>query len=38
MAENKKTETDPAAWMSAWTKSTTDFWRQMLGGLGRCRK
>ncbi|WP_373500581.1 poly(R)-hydroxyalkanoic acid synthase subunit PhaE [Desulfococcus sp.] len=31
MAENKKTETDPAAWMNAWTKSTTDFWRQMLG-------
>ena len=27
----KKTETDPAAWMSAWTKSTTDFWRLMLG-------
>ncbi|EFK97750.1 PHA synthase subunit [sediment metagenome] len=31
MAENEKIQTDPAAWMSAWTKSTTDFWRQMLG-------
>lgn len=31
MEEKKKTETDPAAWMSAWTKSTTDFWRLMLG-------
>ena len=33
MAEKKKTETDPAAWMNAWTTSTTDFWRQMLGGV-----
>lgn len=31
MEQKKKTETDPAAWMSAWTKLTTDFWRQMLG-------
>ena len=31
MEEKKKTETDPPAWMSAWPKSTTDFWRMMLG-------
>ena len=29
MEENKKREIDPAAWMNAWTKSTTDFWRLM---------
>jgi len=31
MAENKKTETDPAEWMNAWTASTTDFWRRIFG-------
>ena len=30
MEEKKKTETDPAEWMNAWTKSTMDFWRQLL--------
>lgn len=29
MAEQNKT--DPTDWMNAWTTSTTDFWRRMLG-------
>jgi hypothetical protein len=38
MAENKKTEADPAAWMNAWTTSTTDFWRRILGAGGDAGK
>ena len=29
--KNKKSEIDPAAWMNAWSKSITDFWRLMPG-------
>jgi class III poly(R)-hydroxyalkanoic acid synthase PhaE subunit len=38
MAENKKTEADPAEWMNAWTTSTTDFWRRILGAGGDAGK
>jgi len=34
MAEDKKTDGDPAAWMNAWTTSTTDFLRRIMGAGG----